>query len=86
MKVVLPDMFDPVSSSPGAVERQGVRCAALDQRMHDLHGFEVFAVGERRAAGLRGAAQAHDRDGRVGPADEAEHVVDGVAVSRDAAR
>ena len=27
--------------------------------MHDLHGFEVFAVGERRAAGLRGAAQAH---------------------------
>ena len=37
--------------------------------MHDLHGFEVFAVGERRAAGLRVAAQAHDRDGRVGPAD-----------------
>ena len=75
----------PGEQQPRAVERQGVRCAALDQRMHDLHGFEVFAVGERRAAGLRGAAQAHDRDGRVGPADEAEHVVDGVAVSRDAA-
>lgn len=85
MKVVLPDMFDPVSSSPVP---SSVRVFAVQPSIKGCttwHGFEVFAVGERRAAGLRVAAQAHDRDGRVGPADEAEHVVDGVAVSRDAA-
>lgn len=43
-----------------AVERQRVRHTVADKRVHDLHGFEVFALDERRAAGRRAAAQAHD--------------------------